>query len=308
MGLTLLQRGWLSSNNLLLPAAPGESGATLIDTGHHKHAQQTVALVRHALVGKPLALIVNTHLHSDHCGGNAALQEAFGSALWIPPGQATDVQAWNEPALSHHATGQVLERFVPQDILHPNTQLRAGSLCFDVLAAPGHDPHSLILFEPQRGLLVSADALWENGFGVVFPELVGEPGFADVASVLDLIDRLPVQLIVPGHGAPFTDVKSALSRARSRLAAFQREPARHRRHAAKVLLKYHLMEVDRMALPALQQWACQAPLMHAVWQAENATTGRSAETWVQDLVHELAAAGALALQPTTDQLWVLDRA
>ena len=34
----------------------------------------------------------------------------------------------------------------------------------------GHDPHSVILFEPQDRILISADALWEAGFGVIFPD------------------------------------------------------------------------------------------------------------------------------------------
>src|SRR5690606_6700204 len=73
-GLTVLERGWLSSNNVLIHAAPGEPGAVLVDSGHVVHAEQTVALVRHALrAGEPLVRVVNTHLHSDHCGGNAAL-------------------------------------------------------------------------------------------------------------------------------------------------------------------------------------------------------------------------------------------
>jgi hypothetical protein len=33
-----------------------------------------------------------------------------------------------------------------------------------------------VLFEPQ-GASISADALWENGFGVVFPELEGADAF-----------------------------------------------------------------------------------------------------------------------------------
>lgn len=91
-GLTLLERGWLSANNLLLHGAPGE-GATVVDTGHSVHAAQTVALVAQALGDEPLARIVNTHLHSDHCGGNAALQAAHGAAVWIAPGQADAVTA-----------------------------------------------------------------------------------------------------------------------------------------------------------------------------------------------------------------------
>ena len=78
-GLTILERGWLSSNNVLVHAASGEAGAWLVDTSHVNHAAQTLALVQHALAGRPLAAIANTHLHSDHCGGNALLQQVFGA-------------------------------------------------------------------------------------------------------------------------------------------------------------------------------------------------------------------------------------
>ena len=81
-GLTVLERGWLSSNNILLHGDPdaGDAAATLIDSGHCLHAEQTVALVHRARrPGQALARIVNTHLPSDHCGGNAALQRALST-------------------------------------------------------------------------------------------------------------------------------------------------------------------------------------------------------------------------------------
>jgi len=31
-----------------------------------------------------------------------------------------------------------------------------------------------MLFEPDRRILISADALWQNGFGAIFPEIEGE--------------------------------------------------------------------------------------------------------------------------------------
>ena len=46
----------------------------MVDTGYCIHAEQTLALVEAALQGAPLQRIVNTHLHSDHCGGNALLR------------------------------------------------------------------------------------------------------------------------------------------------------------------------------------------------------------------------------------------
>ncbi|HRI18255.1 MAG TPA: MBL fold metallo-hydrolase, partial [Burkholderiaceae bacterium] len=265
-GVSFLQRGWLSSNNVLLHGAPGE-GATLVDSGHCAHAEQTVALVRHALAGEPLARLVNTHLHSDHCGGNAALQRAFaGLPVWIPPGQREAVQRWDEDALSYRPTRQRCERFTADATYAPGSTLRCGGRAWEVLAAPGHDPDSVILFDAAHGVLISADALWENGFGVVFPELEGEAAYDDVAAVLDLIERLPVQWVLPGHGAPFGDVAAALARARSRLAGFRADPARHDRHAAKVLLKFHLLEERAQPLPELCAWLAAAPLLQGVWQ------------------------------------------
>ena len=173
-----------------------------------------------------------------------------------------------------------------------------------------------MLFDAAAGLLLSADALWENGFGVVFPELVGESGFAEVGATLDLIASLPVRLVVPGHGAPFADVAAALARARSRLAGWRADPARHARHAARVLVKYHVMEERQLPLAELVRWAAAAPLMRRVWAGFGAggEAGRVAgpdpgrggagttplpatlEAWIEGFVHELAGSGALAIE------------
>lgn len=292
-GLRVFERGWLSSNNILVQATPEEAGATLIDSGHVNHAAQTLALVRHALQGQPLARIVNTHLHSDHCGGNATLAREFGASIVIPPGLAEAVREWQSEALSYEATGQLCERFEVHATLHPGDVLEAGGRRFEVLHAPGHDPDSVMLFDAARGLLVSADALWEHGFGVVFPEMDGEPGFDDVGAVLDAIEALPVKLVVPGHGAPFTDVEGALARARSRLASFRADPARHAKHGVKVLIKYHLMEVREQGEADLMRWAVTTPLFTGVWDRHGRAAAGSAEAWCALLVDELVASGAL---------------
>lgn len=293
-GLAVFERGWLSSNNLLIHAAPGEPGALLVDTGHVNHAPQTVTLVREALAGRPLARIVNTHLHSDHCGGNAALQQALGAPVAIPPGQAPAVRDWDEDALSYQATGQRMARFALQAEIAPGERFVAGGREWEVLAAPGHDPHSVMLFDRAQGVLVSADALWQHGFGVVFPELEGEPGFDDVAEVLEAIAELPVRLVVPGHGAPFTDIADALERARSRIAGFKADPARHARHAIKVLVKYHLMEERAQPLAALLDWGESTPLLHRTWSLYPPRGTARPRDWLLQVLEELAAAGALA--------------
>jgi glyoxylase-like metal-dependent hydrolase (beta-lactamase superfamily II) len=305
-GLTVLERGWLSSNNILVHATAGEPGAVLIDTGHLVHHEQTVALVRHALAGQPLALIVNTHLHSDHGGGNAALQRALAAPIIIPPGDADAVRRWDLAAMGHD-TFSARERFEIAGTLAPGAFFTAGGRRWDALAAPGHDPHSLIVFDAQHGVLLSADALWANGFGVVFSELLGQGGFEEVGATLDLIERLNPKVVVPGHGSPFSDTAAALARARMRLSGFQKDPARHARHAAKVLLKYHLMEVHSQPLEDLVQWAqrtaqiqqvnaCLARAANGGALAKSGLAPAPSDGLIQELLQELLQAGVLKLQ------------
>ncbi|MDB5894178.1 MAG: fold metallo-hydrolase, partial [Rhodoferax sp.] len=108
-GVTVFERGWLSANNILLQ---GEAGSALVDSGYCTHAPQTLALLSHALQGRPLDHLLNTHLHSDHCGGNAALQAAYPALrTHIPPGQAAHVADWDPVALSYAPTGQQCPAF-----------------------------------------------------------------------------------------------------------------------------------------------------------------------------------------------------
>lgn len=295
----MFERGWLSSNNVLLHGSEGEA-AVLVDSSHTLHGAQTVALLHQALAlagqtDATLATLVNTHLHSDHCGGNAAVQRAFGCRIIIPPGDHAAALVWDEDALSYRATGQICERFTPDACIAPGDTLAVGGRRWHALAAPGHDPHSIILFDDAAGVLISADALWENGFGVVFPELDGEQAFDEVGHALDLIESLRAQCAIPGHGAPFTDITGALQRARQRLAGFIADPARHARHAVRVLLKYHLLEVQSQPWPELQNWFAAAPLCAAVWQRLNRPEGTLA-AFAERNVQDLVGSGALAVR------------
>ena len=246
--MRVFERGWLSSNNVLFIS---DGGTAIVDTGYSTHAEQTLALVRHELQGRALDLIVNTHLHSDHCGGNAILQGHYALRTLIPIAEADKVRDWDGDALSFAATGQQCERFGFDGTLAPGDELTLGGLQWQALAAPGHDPHSLILYCPAHGILISADALWENGFGVIFPELDGDSGFLEQRATLDLIAGLDLKLVIPGHGAPFADVKKALDTAYSRVDYLAADPARNAQNAIKVMLKFLLLERQRIALAEL---------------------------------------------------------
>ena len=244
-----------------------------------------------ALAGKKLDVLVNTHLHSDHCGGNAALQNSYPDLMTlIPPGMAEHVRSWDPQALTYSPTGQSCPQFGFDRLLVPGTEVVLGDLTWQVHAAPGHDPHSVVLFEPASRVLVSADALWESGFGVVFPELEGSDAFDDVAKTIDLIESLSPQMVIPGHGPAFSGIANAIAAARKRLDGFVANPDKHTKYAAKVLLKFKLLELQAIELPTFIAWARATPYFLFIHTHHFSDLDFS--QWVDHLIQELVRSGA----------------
>jgi glyoxylase-like metal-dependent hydrolase (beta-lactamase superfamily II) len=297
--LIFIERDWLSSNMVL--TADDDGGCTLIDSGYVKHAGIAVALLREALprLGhNSLTRLLNTHLHSDHCGGNAAMVQAFGCEVRVPIASAEDVARWDVQALSHAATAQRCDPFVADGVIAPGQILDLGGERWEVLAAPGHDPKSLMFFAAQSGQLISADVLWQTGFGVIFPELEDESGFAEQQAMLDLIERLPVRKVLPGHGPAFSDVAGSLALARKRLQALRADPQRNRRHALKVLIKFMMLDAERLLRAQLLEKVSSATLMVRM-AARLGMDIDQALTWA---LSELCAQGALRREGD----WVYD--
>lgn len=260
-GIEIYERGWLSANNIF---HFGEGDSSIVDTGYHAHSKMTLDLVNKALQKNSLSSlnkIVNTHLHSDHCGGNAALQKHFGCEIYVPAAEALAVKDWNTDLLSYENLGQECPQFSHHGVLLPGQEILLGRYLWKILAAPGHDPHSVILYQAEHRILISADALWEEGFGVIFPELWGESGFEELAQTLDLIESLPISLVIPGHGKPFTDLAKSIEIARSRLDYLASSPDRNSRHGAKVLLKYKLLEWRSKEIALVNEWILSTPAL-----------------------------------------------
>lgn len=286
--VVVFERGWLSSNNILFV---GADETALVDTGYATHADQTLALVESALGARPLDRVLNTHLHSDHCGGNAALQQRYPALRTeIPPGEAALVERWDERGLSFLATGQTCPRFRFTGLLQPGTECLLGDSAWEVHGAPGHDPHSIILFDSASRTLISADALWENGFGIAFPELAGEPSFGEMAATLDRIEALAPLQVIPGHGRVFNEVGNALITARRRLDGLQRNPVKHARHAIKVLMKFKLLEAQYITLEDWSAWLRSTPYLDVIRLRFFA--GEDLDQLTGDILAELIAAKA----------------
>lgn len=290
-GITFFERGWLSANNILFQG--GEGPSALVDSGYCSHAHQTLSLIKQCLHSQSLDLLLNTHLHSDHCGGNSILQTEYPElTTLIPPGHARAVHDWDTTELSFEATGQDCPRFIHHGLLVPGQSIRLGPMSWEIHAAKGHDPHSIVLFQPEKRILLSADALWENGFGVVFPEIEGFSAFHEVEQTLDVIEKLSPLIVIPGHGRLFTDVQSALLNARSRLKQFVQDPNKHQRYAVKVLIKYKLLEWQEVSYNDLITWIRRTPYLKLL-SPQHGVDNKITLEWVNELLFELQKSRAL---------------
>lgn len=284
----VLERGWLSSNNIVF--FEGETAA-LIDSGYVSHAAQTLALLERALDGRRLARLINTHSHSDHIGGNAAVQASHHCHITVPEGIAATIAEWDEAALLLSPLGQRAARFMHDATYGNGDEFVLGELNWRALAVPGHDMDALALYNPERKILISGDALWQDGFGVIFAELLGNPdGLRSTRETLEMLARLPIDTVIPGHGAPFADVPEALERAFRKLAAFEQSIDRLARHALKVMLAFFMLERRQLPRDALPRFLAGLSFVQNV----NARyLGFGDEELAEWLVADLVRAGAL---------------
>ncbi len=284
--IEVLERGWLSANNVLLFDG-GE--AALVDSGYVSHAPQTVALVRAALDGRRLGRLINTHSHSDHIGGNASVQRAFGCSITVPVGMERAVTHWDEAALLLSTAAQAGERFQVDATLAPGEHFLAGELEWQAIAAPGHDMDALAYYSAERRILMSGDALWRDGFGILFADVLGTgDGLGEARRTLEGISRLAVDVVIPGHGAPFAEFDDALERAFARLRAFEADGARMARNAIRACITFKLLDVRSIALNELLRHLAETPLYR---EANQRFLGLDPDALADWLVKELERAG-----------------
>ncbi len=287
--IRVIVRDWLNANQVVLLGRE----AIVIDSGYGRDAQRTLELLRQpqALGDRGLDLLANTHCHSDHMGGNAALRRQWNCPVAVPIGEAPLISTWDRQSLWLDFADQRCERFPVGQTIVPGQILEWGEVAWQALCAPGHDMHALMFWCEQERILISGDALWESGFGVLLPGEGREQRLRATRETLDAISALGVRTVIPGHGKAFAAIGPALERAYRRLDALAADETRMARSVLKTMFVFSLLDRGTMPVAELPAYLARVPL-YAEYNSRY--FGLSWERLAGWLFGELAAIGAVA--------------
>ncbi len=210
--------GWGWSNAGLISAG-GET--LLVDTLFDlKLTDEMLAAMRRAVpAAANIGQLVNTHGNGDHWFGNSlvagarivASRAAAEEMAAVGPERLRGLLA-TARAQSEHPVGRVLlSCFAPFDFtdvpvalpdrtFSGELELRVGDKQVRLIeVGPAHTQGDIVVWVPEDRLLFSGDVLFVDGTPIMWAGPV-----ANWIAACDRILKLPVDIIVPGHG-PITD-------------------------------------------------------------------------------------------------------
>ena len=284
--VTWRRRPFPDANLLLLP---GRCPA-LVDSGFVGHAQETAAWAR-AHAGRRVDLVVNTHWHSDHVGGNTLLQaQGAGVAASAPD---ADAVARRDPGCCQaEYLDQPVGAYTVDELLHDGQVLRLGDVDWQVIRTPGHTPGHLSLWQPDERLLVVGDAMSDYDVGWVNLALDGPDAAATALASLRRLADLSPRVLLPSHGPIPDDPGAALTTALRRARRLVDDPAGAVWYGARRVFAFALM--IRGGLPV----ADVEPYLQArAWVIDAARLlGSTPESLAAELVETMVRSGAVVLR------------
>lgn len=175
----LLQEHHDFSTNCLV--ITGESGLLLIDTGFGEVGEYLMDAIKS--LGKEVKVIVNSHGHHDHMGGN----QLFDKEVLV---------------IGHKNCQEAYEQFGHrvQTIANNPTYDFEGTLVFFLSYTGGHSECDIMAYVPDLNLAFLGDLYFSESFPLVLTE-----SGSDVQTLLlhynEIFQSLPDNtMLIPGHG------------------------------------------------------------------------------------------------------------
>lgn len=165
----------------------------IVDTGTGQNMDYILKSIKEAgSSADDLSLIVNTHNHYDHVGGNRYLDLEVA----MHQNDARALEEGDEDVLLATMFGKTMEKMEVARKLNEGDKIHD----FEVLLTPGHTSGSICLYDGET--LISGDTVFSGGgFGRV--DLGGN--MDDMRNSLERLSKLDIQYLLPGHGPAVED-------------------------------------------------------------------------------------------------------
>lgn len=265
--------------------------SALVDSGFVGHAQATLSWAEeHAASGR-VALVVNTHWHSDHVGGNALLQSR-GAGVAAAAVDADALGRRDETCCLAEYLDQPVAPYAVDEVVADGQVIRLGEADWQVIATPGHTPGHVCLWQPEERLLVTGDALTDYDVGWVNLALDG-PGMAATAlASLERLADLKPRALLTAHGPMPSDPEAAFANALRRARRLVDDPGGAVWYGARRVFAFALM--IHGGVPAAEV----EPYLNARdWLVDAAgLLGLSTEDAAAQLVSEMLRGGSVVMR------------
>lgn len=279
------QRAFPDANLLLLD---GRTPA-LVDSGFVGHAQQTADWAQEHAGG--VKVVVNTHWHSDHVGGNALLQQR-GAGIAASAPDAAAVRRRDPGCCVAEYLDQPVAPYTVDEALTDGQVLTLGSADWEVVATPGHTPGHLCLWQPEERLLVVGDALSDYDVGWVNLALDGQQAAATALDSVQRLADLAPRVLLTAHGPLPVDTDAALAKAVQRAQRLVDDPEGAVWYGARRIFAYALMIRDGIPVEDVEDY-----LVARAWLQDAATqVDREVGILAGELVDGMVRSGALVVQ------------
>ena len=236
--LFFIQRGFLNGNHFVYRS----ERSVLVDTAYKSGIDQTRRLIDDLGVNlENVALIINTHCHCDHIGGNKTIQELSGCRIAMHEIGKRFIDSGDDWSTWWRYYVQEGDFFDCEVGLKEGDNVNIGPYDFQVIYTPGHASDGIVMYNSDARLLISSDTLWEYDMAVMTTRVEGSRAMFCMLESLEKISGLKVDTIYPGHGRPFNDYEKALDRAKSRLQRFINDPDSVGYDLIKKIIVYTLM-------------------------------------------------------------------
>ena len=212
--LYFIERGYLNANHFVFAS----SEPVLIDTAYVGDLDQTIRMIaRLGVEPAHIRLIINTHCHCDHIGANRFIQQASGCDIAVHKIGKYFIDKRDDWSTWWRYYNQQADFFNCSQEINDGDSILIGPHEFKVIHTPGHSSDGIVLYHKKNRILISSDTLWESDVAVMTVRVEGSAALFRMLESFDRIESLDVGTVYPGHGQPFTDFKTALSRARNKI-------------------------------------------------------------------------------------------